>query len=114
MASSVPYVTNDCICCAERKFLHKLQLQASREGIRLGAFPRWVYRKFGRIIIWRDLADGTPGTSLPCVICRKALDRLKIEWTAHKGPVWHTNHDAPKSIPTHKQASKLSFKREIV
>ena len=91
--------------------IHKLKLQASREGIRNHNFATWVHRKYGDMVVWRNLADGTPGLSLPCVLCRKALERLSIHWTAHLGPQWHTHNDAPKSMPTHKQVTLMGFIR---
>ena len=108
-APGVPYVTNDCICCAERKMLKKLELQASREGIRRDKFATWVHRKYGDMVVWRNLADGSPGLSLPCVICRKAIESKGIQWRAHLGPTWYTHQTAPKSRPTHKQITMLGF-----
>jgi hypothetical protein len=92
--------------------LSKLKLQASREGVRATKFATWVHRKYGTMIIWRNLADGSPGLSLPCVICRKALEKYSIQWRAHLGPNWHTSSDAPRSQPTHKQVSMMGFLRE--
>jgi len=87
----------------------KLKMQASREGVRHDKFATWVHRKHGNMIVWRNLADGSPGLSLPCVLCRKALERLSIQWRAHLGTEWHTNANAPKSRPTHKQITLLGF-----
>jgi len=108
---SVPYVTNDCICCAERKLIYKFMRLASKEGIRKDKIPSWIHRKYGEIVIWRVLADGTPGMSLPCVLCRKKLDKMSIQWRAHLGPVWHSSRDefVPKSKSTCKQLTVLKF-----
>jgi hypothetical protein len=108
-APGMPYVTNDCICCAERKMIKKLELQASREGIRRDKFATWVHRKYGDMVVWRNLADGSPGLSLPCVICRKAIESKGIQWRAHLGHTWYTQETAPKSRPTHKQMTMLGF-----
>ena len=108
-APGMPYVTNDCICCAERKMIHKLQLQATREGVRRQNFATWLHRKYGDMVVWRNLSDGSPGLSLPRVLCRKALERLSIQWRAHLGTEWHTHANAPKSRPTHKPVTLLGF-----
>jgi len=89
--------------------IQKLKLQASREGVRSQKFALWVHRKFGDMVVWRNLADGSPGLSLPCVLCRKALEKLSIQWRAHLGPTWHSHNDAPKSRPTHKQITMMGF-----
>jgi hypothetical protein len=91
--------------------IKKLELQATREGVRRDKFASWVHRKYGNMIVWRNLADGTPGLSLPCVICRKAIEKLSIQWKAHLGSQWYTHIDAPKSMPTHKQVTMMGFSR---
>lgn len=88
-----------------------LQLQASRQGVGAAQFSAWVHRKYGDFVVQRVLHDGAYGTSLPCVICRKALDRMCIQWRAHIGPRWVRSTDAnvPRSRPTNKQRLKLGF-----
>jgi hypothetical protein len=111
-AASVPYVaTNDCHCCAERRFIGRLRLEASREGVQRCSFARWVHRKYGDLIVSRTLHDGTPGISFPCVLCRKTLERTSIQWKAHFGPIWFksTDPDLPKSRPTQRQKHYLGF-----
>lgn len=112
VAASVPYeVINDCHYCAERRMIKSLKLLAQREGIHRACFSAWVHRKFGDLIVFRVLHDGSLGTSLPCVICRKILDRNYIQWKAHIGENWFksTDENLPKSRPTQKQKYKLGF-----
>jgi len=50
--------------------------------------------------------------SLPCVLCRKAMERLDICWEAHDGVQWvHSKKSeyVPPSIPTAKQKRNLGF-----
>jgi hypothetical protein len=74
-------------------------------------FVSWTYRKFGPIVVQRVRKDGLPGISLPCVICRKTLDRLRMPWMAHVNERWYhsTDADLPQSKPTNKQRSLLNF-----
>lgn len=111
---AVPYgpsVGNDCHCCAERKLIRSLQLQASRQGVGPARFSAWIHRKYGDFIVTRVRVDGGHGTSLPCVICRKALERYSIQWRAHIGSQWvkSTDPDVPPSRSTTKQRIKLGF-----
>jgi hypothetical protein len=110
---AVPYgaTPSNCSCCAERRLISRLQHQAKREGVSPARFVSWVYRKFGPIVVQRTRKDGLPGTSLPCVICRKTLDRLRMPWMAHVNERWYhsTDADLPPSKPTNKQKSMLKF-----
>jgi hypothetical protein len=91
--------------------LKNLKLEARRSGIKRECFSTWVHRKYGDMIIFRTLHDGTPGVSLPCVICRKVLDKNSIQWKAHCGQQWFksTDDNIPKSRPTQRQKYKLGF-----
>ena len=107
----VPYgpTGNSFSCCAERILLAKLHHLARREGVRPARFVHWAYRKFGPLVIERMRKDGLPGISLPCVICRKALDRIRLPWIAHVESRWYnsTDPDVPDSKPTNKQRTHL-------
>ena len=113
---AVPYgpTPSNCSCCAERRLIARLQHQAKREGVSPARFVSWSYRKFGPIVVQRTRKDGLPGISLPCVICRKALDRLRMPWMAHVNDRWYhsTDDDIPPSKPTNKQRTMLNFKYE--
>jgi len=111
--ASVPYVVvNDCHCCAERKMLRQLVCQSRKCGVQPSCVSWWIHRKFGSLVVFRTRADGTPGISIPCVICRKTLDKNGIQWKAHIGEDWYrsSDPDVPKSRPTQKQKHKLGFK----
>lgn len=114
VGARVPYepTQSNCSCCAERRALARLHQQAKREGIKPARFVHWTYRKFGPLIIQRVRKDGLPGISLPCVICRKALDRNRIPWMAHVDYRWYssTDPDVPASKPTNKQRLCRGFK----
>jgi hypothetical protein len=86
-------------------------LQASRQGVGQHHFASWVHRKYGDFVVSRVFFDGGLGTSLPCVICRKALDRYAIQWRAHIGTSWvrSTDVNVPPSRATTKQRMKLGF-----
>ena len=62
--------------------------------------------------IWRIRKDGIVGCSLPCVLCRKAIENSGIHWKAYDGEKWvHSKkcRDLPKSKPTNKQRRTLNF-----
>ena len=102
-------VVNNCSCCAERRMLARLREISRREGNSPAQFSTWAYRKYGELVVTRLRRDGQPGTSLPCVLCRKALDRIMIPWRAHVGHVWVSSTDpvVPPSKPTQKQKSNF-------
>jgi hypothetical protein len=99
------------MCCAERKMIYDLKRESFRCGVPNHKFPQWVHRKYGRLVIWRVLHDGSMGLSYPCVVCRKVLDRNSIEWIAHLGTTWYSSKDLnlPKSKPTQKQKTTLGY-----
>lgn len=114
-----PYVTcwttcearsaaSDCRTCAERKLIKDLQVEASRQGVHPSCMAWWIHRKYGDLVVVRVLFDGNMGTSLPCVVCRKVLDRMSIQWRAHIGTRWFksTDPDVPNSRPTNKQTRR--------
>ena len=74
-----------------------------REGVQRARFTHWTKRKYGDMIIQRVRKDGKPGTSLPCIACRRVLDRLRLSWKAHIDDTWVSQDDAPPSKPTTKQ-----------
>jgi hypothetical protein len=104
---------NTCQRCAERNLIRELMLEAGRQGVHSSCLARWIHRKYGDLIVVRQLGNGDMGTSLPCVVCRKVLDRMAIQWRAHIGPKWirSTDPDVPESRPTHKQ--RQSWKNSL-
>ena len=99
-------ITNDCICCAERRLIKQLQRESFRKGVKPYKFAEWIHRKYGTLVVARFRRDGQIGTSLPCVLCRKAIDKSGIQWMAYDGNDWvHSSktENLPKSIPTNRQ-----------
>lgn len=109
----MPKIFNDCHCCAERKALGRFQAAARREGVQPARMAHWIHRKYGDLVVKRVLHNGEFGTSFPCVICRKALERHAVQWKAHIGPVWIKSTDPclPRSRPTNKQVLKMGFRK---
>jgi hypothetical protein len=82
-----------------------------KSGNRPHKFTEWLHRKYGELVIIRENIYGD-AVSLPCVLCRKVLDKLDIRWTAHDGTRWvHSKKSeyVPPSIPTNKQKRTLGF-----
>jgi hypothetical protein len=91
-------------CCAERRFLLRARETARRRGVRPWCFARWLWHAFGTLRVVRHTRDGTAGVSLPCVLCRRALDATGARWTAlTRDGCTVTEHDAPPSQPTTRQ-----------
>lgn len=91
------------------KFLKHLQVV---NGVSNAKFSSWVHRKFGEMIIYRTKHMGIDGTSLPCVLCRKAVDKNHITWNAYDGDRWiNSNRTSylPKSKSTSKQKRNFNF-----
>lgn len=85
---------------------------AIKKGIKRHNFSKWVGRTQGVMIITRPRRCGDEGVSIPCVLCRKALERHNIHWSAmsYTGIVnTRTDKDIPKSIPTGKQKRHYKF-----
>lgn len=111
MARGLHSLHNDCICCAERKMIYQLQRCATKSGISQHKLSVWIHRKYGRMTVWRMRKDGVMGMSLPCILCRKQLDKFRIDWCAHLGTNWFSSRDEfpPISKPTTKQRAILGF-----
>ncbi len=91
--------------CAERRYIQYMKYKSRIEGVQPSGFSHWLHRKAGKLTILRIRYDGSHGTSVPCVFCRKVLDRECIDWVAHIGDNWVSNRDeeAPVSKLTQKQ-----------
>jgi len=88
-----------------------LKHECLKQGNRIHKFTAWVRRKFGTLVIQRDTSYGN-GTSLPCVLCRKVIEKHGLRWRAYDGDRWidslYSSH-IPKSKPTNKQRRLLRF-----
>ena len=112
MAEKEKYVLNDCICCAERKMIYRLRREASKKGVKGHQIATWIHRVHGNFVIERIRRDGITGISLPCVLCKKAMERSGIQWIAYQGTHWVNSNQSdyiPKSKPTCKQIKTLGF-----
>jgi hypothetical protein len=74
-------------------------------------FGTWLHRKYGDLIVYRIRKDGVQGISIPCVLCRKSLEKYSIQWRAHIGEKWYRSKDddAPPSHATQKQKHRMGF-----
>lgn len=109
--SKGPRVVSDNICCSERRLLRTLYAKCMKSGKRPHQFTQWLHRKYGQLIVERKTVYGD-GISLPCVLCRKTLDKHGVRWCAHDGDKWV---DSILCIPipsrsTNKQKRMLGFK----
>ena len=71
----------------------------------------WIRRKYGHMVIYRESVQGDM-ISLPCVICRKMIEKYDIPWTAHDGDKWVSSSSGvcmPVSRPTNKQIRVYGF-----
>ena len=53
---------------------------SSKKGVPLCKFSEWVHRVHGDLVVWRLRKDGIMGVSIPCVMCRKMIEKYKINW----------------------------------
>jgi hypothetical protein len=100
-------VVNNCTCCAERRMISRLREISRRQGNSPAQFSTWTYRKYGELVVTRLRRDGQPGTSLPCVLCRKVLDRTQIPWRAHIDAHWVSSRDPDLPPPKLTQKQKM-------
>ena len=97
--------------CAERQLIRRLYRECLKKGYKSHQFTEWLHRKYGHLIIMRRNTLGD-AISLPCVLCRKMIERYDICWAAHDGHQWiHSKkyNQLPQSIPTAKQKRNLGF-----
>jgi hypothetical protein len=88
-----------------------LKRECFKRGNRGHQFAAWVKRKFGTLVIHRETSYGE-GVSLPCVLCRKVIEKYGIRWKAYDGETWIDSlitKNIPKSKPTNKQRRLLRF-----
>ena len=109
--SKGPVVISNNHMCAERQLIRLLYRRCLKKGYKPHQFTEWLHRKYGEMVIERKTVFGD-GISIPCVLCRKAMDKLDIRWAAHDGEQWvHSKKSEylPPSIPTAKQKRNLGF-----
>jgi hypothetical protein len=109
--SKGPEMISNNHMCAERQLIRRLYRECLKKGYKSHQFTEWLHRKYGHLIIMRRNTLGD-AISLPCVLCRKMIERYDICWTAHDGHQWvHSkkSNQLPQSIPTAKQKRNLGF-----
>jgi hypothetical protein len=97
--------------CAERQLIKQLYRECIKEGKKSHHFTSWIRRKYGHLVIYRESVHGDM-ISLPCVICRKMIEKYDIPWTAHDGSKWVSSSSGvcmPVSRPTNKQVRVYGF-----
>ena len=102
---------SDSTCCAERRLIRHLKHDFLKKGYKNHQFSSWVNRKHGALVICRETSYGD-GISLPCVLCRKMIEKYSFKWIAYDGERWvHScrSVNIPKSRPTNKQVRVLGF-----
>lgn len=90
---------------------HLIRL-SKKKGVPNYKFSSWLNRVHGTMNICRMRKDGVEGISLPCVMCRKAIEKHNIKWRAYDGENWIDSSKTeilPKSQPTNKQRRFLNF-----
>jgi hypothetical protein len=103
--------------CAEQALLERLRRCALRAGAAAHEVGAWIRRKHGSVTVTRPVQrpDGSlaAGTSLPCVTCRRLLDRLGVRWsaTAPDGRTVDSSSFEGKSKPTGRQAAEFEAQR---
>jgi len=104
-------VKSDGICCSERRLIKNLKHNFLKKGYKNHQFKSWINRKCGTLVIRRETSLGN-GISLPCILCRKMIEKYNIKWVAYDGEKWiHScrSINIPKSRPTNKQVRVLGF-----
>jgi hypothetical protein len=100
--------------CAERKHIEKLIHVARIKGVPRHSVTKWIKRKEGELRIERFHKNGDLATSLPCVLCKRALDKYSIKWTAFHSGIWVNSEDEelPESKPTSRQNDQVFGRRQ--
>ena len=109
--SKGPEMMSNNHMCAERRLIRRLYVECLKKGHKPHQFPEWIHRKYGHLIVTRKTMFGD-AISLPCVLCRKMIERYAICWVAHDGEGWvHSKKTVtlPTSTPTPKQKRLLGF-----
>jgi hypothetical protein len=100
-------IENNFLCCAERRMIKMKLWELSKKGHGIYKFPTWLHRTHGKMKISRP--SGTM-VSLPCVMCRKVIEKYRIDWIAFDGTSWVHGYEAPVARPTSKQRNILFAK----
>ena len=75
-------ITNNPLCCAERRLLTEIYKKAERKGVKQHNKAKWIHRKYNKITIERETSLGM-GNSFPCIYCRNSLEMLDMRVTCY-------------------------------
>ena len=98
--------SNTHVTCAERRVVAACVADAVRHGVPSHRQVHWIRRKYGGALsVYRERHDGSPGCSVPCVLCRRELLRFRVPVLCFASDgTWFRGHldhpDAPESKPT--------------
>jgi len=109
--SKGPEIVSNNHMCSERQLIRYLYRECMKKGYKPHQFTDWLHRKYGELVVSRQNIYGD-AISLPCVMCRKAMEKFDIRWKAHDGCQWvHSKKTEclPISLPTAKQKRNLGF-----
>eukprot|EP00882_Tetradesmus_deserticola_P012991 GHRQ01013775.1.p1 GENE.GHRQ01013775.1~~GHRQ01013775.1.p1 ORF type:complete len:202 (+),score=18.53 GHRQ01013775.1:82-687(+) len=101
------------LCCAERNLLRAWVARATRAGVPRHQVVHWVRRKAGAsITVWRHLADGSLGVSVPCVVCKATLAQFDLRVTCMVAPgQWYCGRLMDPGAPLAKPTSGQLMRR---
>ncbi len=109
--SKGPEMISNNHMCADRQLIRHLYRECLKKGCKSHQFTGWLNRKYGQLTVYRQNIHGD-AISLPCVLCRKMIERYDICWVAYDGMRWvHSKktEQLPSSTPTPKQRRLLGF-----
>lgn len=94
-------------CCAERNLLDSWVVRAYKQNVPKHQIVRWIRRKAGaQLTVWRQLADGSLGISVPCIVCRNALQAFDLRVRCMVAPgEWFAGHLTDTEAPVPKLTS---------
>lgn len=95
--------TNTYRCCAERNVLDKWIRLAVKRGVAAHAIISWIRRKTGgTIVVKRYLFDNSLGCSVPCVFCRREIEKydLVVTCTGRSGDKFEGRINDPEFPPS--------------
>lgn len=104
-------------CCAERNLLSSWVIKAQKQNVPRHQVICWVRRKAGgQLTVWRQLADGTLGVSVPCIVCRNVLAAFDLRVKCMVAPgEWFrgylTDKDAPQAKLTSAQERMMGGRK---
>ena len=81
-------VHNTKTMCAERLLLEETWRVFERKGVPAARIRSRAHKHVRRVTVERFLADGTPGESTPCLMCRRELVKWDVRVSFHGKDGW--------------------------